>query len=326
MADLGRLEPVSIREQWANETQDFTPWLVEADNLQLLADTLGIPLEAVGREQSVGPFSADLVCVEGGSSDDRRVVIENQFGRSDHDHLGKLLTYVAGLGAFSAVWIAERFTEEHQAAVDWLNEHSDASKSFWALEIELWRIGDSAVAPKFNVVSEPNLVTKAGNAALEELSETRRDRLDFWLAFHEHAAERSESVSVSKARPETWVNHSVGRAGIRFSLVYSNYDLAEQRFTGDSMTDDVVSRVELVLDGPRAFSRFAALEKQRDSIPSDVLGSQLVWYSIPAKERKLFVQRIWARDDSYSRVAVFDWLLDVLEAMRAGLLGRVSDA
>lgn len=313
---LGRLEAVPVREQWAHEAQDFTPWLEQSENLQLLADTLGIPLEAIGTEQSVGPFSADLLCIEGGAGDERRVVVENQFGRSDHDHLGKLLTYVAGLGAFSAVWIAERFTDEHRAAVDWLNEHSDASKAFWALEIELWRIGDSAAAPKFNVVSEPNLVTKAGNASREALSEVSLERLEFWQTFHDHVEDSGVELAFSKARPETWVNHTIGVNGARFALIYSNYDLDKQAYTGNELTADAVTRVELVLTGTGAFERFAALQAQQTEIQGRLGGLPLVWYAEATKERKVFTQRIWKRDNSYSQTEVFDWLLDSLKQLR----------
>lgn len=117
---LGRLKRVSIREIWKNEASDFTPWLAEPENISLLGDTIGMELEVESVETGVGRFFADILCRE--TSSDRFVVIENQIEHTDHDHLGKTITYAAGLGATAVVWIARRFHDEHRAALDWLNE------------------------------------------------------------------------------------------------------------------------------------------------------------------------------------------------------------
>ncbi len=151
---LGRLEKVDLRTAWKDEGLHFTPWLAKEENLQFLAETLGMHLELVKQEKEVGPFRADILCKN--LEDDSWVLIENQLERTDHTHLGQILTYAAGLEAVTAIWIAERFTEEHRAALDWLNEHTDEKISFLGLEVELWRIGDSPVAPKFNIVAKPN--------------------------------------------------------------------------------------------------------------------------------------------------------------------------
>ena len=136
--NLGRLEQVELRSIWANEAGDFTPWLAQEDNLRLLGDTIGIELELEERERAVGPFSADILCKDtvGGAW----VVIENQLERTDHTHLGQLITYAAGLKAATIVWIASRLTEEHRAALDWLNEITDGKFQFFGLEIEVWKI------------------------------------------------------------------------------------------------------------------------------------------------------------------------------------------
>jgi len=118
---LGRLERVDLREIWLSEAQDFTPWLARPENLSVLAETLGMELELEAQEQAVGPFRADLLCKDLDS--DKWVLVENQLERTDHRHLGQLMTYAAGLKAVSIVWIAASFTEEHRAALDWLNEN-----------------------------------------------------------------------------------------------------------------------------------------------------------------------------------------------------------
>lgn len=114
---LSKISKVELRDCWSNEATDFTPWLAEEENLALLADTLGMnELEVKGREEHVGPFRADILCVESGS--DRLVLIENQLEKTNHNHLGQILTYAAGLNAVTIIWIAESFTEEHRAAID----------------------------------------------------------------------------------------------------------------------------------------------------------------------------------------------------------------
>jgi len=137
---LGRLERVDLRTVWANEAGAFTPWLAKEENLKLLGDTIGIELELEAQEKNVGPFRADILCRD--TATDDWVLIENQLERTDHGHLGQLLTYAAGLKAVTLVWVAQRFAEEHRAAIDWLNEITDESLNFFGLEVEAWRIGD----------------------------------------------------------------------------------------------------------------------------------------------------------------------------------------
>src|SRR6476646_1010509 len=116
---LGRLARVELRQAWISEPGDFTPWLAQPENIVLLSEAIGIELEVESQERSVGPFRADILCRD--TTDRHFVLIENQLERTDHTHLGQLLTYAAGLDAVSIVWIAARFTEEHRAALDWLN-------------------------------------------------------------------------------------------------------------------------------------------------------------------------------------------------------------
>ena len=144
--ELGRLHRVDLRDIWATEAQDFTPWLAQEENLKVLADTLNMELELEAQEKNVGPFRADILCKN--TDDDSWVLIENQMGRTDTIHLGQLLTYAAGLQAVTIVWVAANFTEEHRAALDWLNDITDENFRFFGLEVELWRIGESPAAPK----------------------------------------------------------------------------------------------------------------------------------------------------------------------------------
>ncbi|BBN96996.1 hypothetical protein DEIGR_320142 [Deinococcus grandis] len=209
---LGRLRRLEdIRTVWPNEAQNFTPWLAEDDSLALLGETIGMELEFVGREQWVGPFRADLLCSD--SSTHARVLIENQFGKTDHSHLGQLITYAAGLEAVTIVWIAERFTDEHRAALDWLNRSTAEGVNFFGLEVELWQIGSSMPAPKFNVVSQPNDWLKATTEQAEALTGTDQLKLAYWQAFVEYAKPNAGPLSIKRPQAVHWMDFSVGRSG-----------------------------------------------------------------------------------------------------------------
>jgi hypothetical protein len=181
---FGRLTQIPLRSGWSNEATHFTPWLAQADNLRLLADSIAVPLELQSTEERVGPFRADIVCRC--PDNDSLVLIENQIERTDHGHLGQLLTYMAGLETATVVWVAAQFTEEHRGALDWLNRMTRDELRFFGLEIELWRIGDSPFAPKFNVVVRPNDVVRTAAAltrtTITPLGEARRA---YWAAFGE---------------------------------------------------------------------------------------------------------------------------------------------
>jgi hypothetical protein len=322
MQELGKLEAYPVREVWPDEAKAFTPWLADPQNLPLLGEAVGLSLTPLGIEQAVGPFYADIVCTASGpDGQERRIVIENQFGRSDHAHLGQLLTYAAGVDAYAAIWIAEHFTDEHRAAIDWLNEGSESDREFWALEIEVWLIGDSRPAPRFNVVAAPNPVTKAAGGDPVELSDVRRDRLEFWQGFLQFIEEQGEALTLRKPRPETVLFHSVGKGGIGLNFIYSDYDLAEQRYVGQD--GQVVTRVELVLFGASAFERFDALKRSQSEIEAQLSESSLVWYEEAAKERKVFSQRLWSHGDEFERDALYAWLLAEVRRFEPVFMGRL---
>ena len=186
MTQLGRLERVELRTAWSSESSDFTPWLAQEDNLRLLGEAIDIELELESQEKEVGPFRADILCKEMVTG--HWVLVENQLERTDHTHLGQLITYAAGLKAATIVWVAFKFTEEHRAALDWLNEITGSGFNFFGLEIELWRIGESPPAPKFNIVSKPNDWTKP--KAEGGLTDGKSLQLEFWGQFGEYLKEK----------------------------------------------------------------------------------------------------------------------------------------
>ena len=264
---LGRLEKVDLREFWINESSNFTPWLAQPENLKLLGETIEIDLECESQEKGVGPFRADILCKD--LATDNWVLIENQLERTDHTHLGQLLTYAAGLEAVTIVWLAQRFTDEHRAALDWLNEYTDEKINFFGLEVELWRIGNSPAAPKFNIVSKPNDWTRSvKDAAESKTSPHKAIQLQFWTTFRDYMEEHSP-IRCQKPSPRHYMNHSIGKSGIHLSSVASMWN-------SETGTNGPEIRVELVLQGNFAKQNYSVLEKRRQEIETDI-GEQLKW-------------------------------------------------
>jgi hypothetical protein len=220
---LGRLEQVEVRDYWTHEASEFTPWLAQPDNIALLGKTIGLDLEVETVEKSVGPFRADILCKE--TTKGHYVLIENQLERTDHTHLGQLMIYAAGLDAATVIWVSPRFTEEHRAALDWLNRITVPGFDFFGLEIQLWKIGDSPLAPKLNIVSQPNDWTKNVKAGAESgptgvISETEQLHLDFWTQFRQYMEDRSSPVNMGKPNTSGWTTLGLGRTNV--NLYVSN--------------------------------------------------------------------------------------------------------
>jgi hypothetical protein len=288
---LGRLEKVDLREVFNSEAGDFTPWLAQEENLKLLSEAISseaisIDLALEAQEKDVGPFRADILCKD--IATDNWVLIENQIERTDHAHLGQLLTYAAGLQAVTIVWIAARFTEEHRATLDWLNEHTDEQINFFGLEIELWRISDSPVAPKFNTVSQPNDWTRTVQAVARksgDITEHKQAQLRFWIAFRDFM-EKNSKIRCRKADAHHWMNHSIGRSGFHLSSVVSLWN-------SDTKMKDPEIRVELVLSDDQAKEHFVALEEKRELIERTI-GIPLTWHNRTGKN----MCRIYTRQNA----------------------------
>lgn len=216
---LGRIEQVPVREVWPHEALDFTKWLARDENLSQLGDACSIDLELIDIESSVGSFAVDIFAQEVGT--DRKVIIENQLEDTNHDHLGKIITYAAGKGANVIIWVVARARDEHRRAVEWLNEHTDGECSFFLVEIEVWRIGGSDMAPRFNVVESPNEWARAERAK-DGLSETKRTQLDYWQTYRDLARsnpEFSKTMRPRKALAQHWSDLSAGSSKYHLVLL-----------------------------------------------------------------------------------------------------------
>lgn len=208
---LGKIKRITdLRSIWPHEANDFTKWLADEHNLAKLGEEIGIELELEERESSVGNFNVDLYAKEEGTG--RKVIIENQLEETDHDHLGKLITYASGKGAEVVVWVVKHARDEHRQAIEWLNQHTDTDLGFFLVEIELWQIDDSAIAPKFSVIERPNDWGKQMKS-VAGLNNTEQIQLAFWQKFNDKmnaSPDFTKHFKTRKAQPQNWYDISVG--------------------------------------------------------------------------------------------------------------------
>ena len=195
---LGKLQEVDIRKLWNHEQYDFSEWLSKAENLELLNEAIGLTLSEVEKEVYVGSYRCDLVGTDETTGD--KVIIENQLEMSNHDHLGKIITYASGLDAKVVVWIVKEAREEHRSAIEWLNNNTPEKLSFFLIEIHAYQIGDSLCAPKFEVVEKPNgfiknAKTQSGSG---DYNKSQGERIEFWTRFNEVLVERGKPFNVRK--------------------------------------------------------------------------------------------------------------------------------
>lgn len=282
--ELGRLQVVDPRDVWTSESSDFTPWLAQPANLALLGETLGMELELEAQEQEVGPFRADILCREMGTG--QWILIENQLARTDHTHLGQLMTYAAGLKAVTVVWIARQFTEEHRAALDWLNEITAEAFQFFGIEVEVLRIGDSLHAPNFKLVSKPNDWTRevAGGATRireGELSESKQRQIEFWTEFRKYADQHARRFKPVQPLAQTWTTIALGRSDFRLYAAASTWNTGTKSFGAHEL------RVELGVDHKEHFAR---LKEEKEKIEKE-LSATLDWLFEDGRKRGLVRER-----------------------------------
>ena len=216
---LAKLRQVDLRRVWQHEAYGFTKWLANKENLGLLSDEIGIEISLIQTEASVGKFHVDILAEEENTG--RKIVIENQLESTNHDHLGKVITYAAGFDAEIIIWIVRDVRDEHKQAIDWLNEHTDERANFFVIRMELWQIGDSPYAPKFQVISQPNDWAKAikSRSAKTELSETRMMQLAFWTDFRKYGKAQGAKLRFRKPYPQHWYDLSIGSSKAHLALI-----------------------------------------------------------------------------------------------------------
>ncbi len=317
--NLSRLERVELRNIWEYEARDFTPWLADEENLNILGDALGLQLELIETEQTVGSYSADVVCND--VDYDRKVLIENQLEKTDHSHLGQIFTYAAGFEAVTIVWIAKQFTEEHRAAVDWLNHISGDELQFFGIEIQLWRIGNSPVAPRFNIVAKPNdwvREVRKATGGNRKLSEGQKLQLELWTKLKDYLESNSD-IRSNPPGPRYWLIHPYPQvSGLHFASL-ATYRTKESDSSGPEVS------VELYMQGQSAEKRFKRLQEHHDEI-EQAFGEPLIWHEAESgkKARKIFTCRTWDFRDKDTWPDLFKWYEKNLQALKAALEPIIS--
>jgi hypothetical protein len=292
MTQLAKLTPITdLREIWKHEALDFSKWLSEEDNLSALSNAVGIDIALYERESSVGSFSVDLFAFEEGSN--RKIIIENQLTDTDHDHLGKIITYAAGKSAEVVIWIVKRARDEHRQAIQWLNQYTDENLGFFLIEIELYKIGNSLPAPRFNIVERPNEWAKTIKTEAD-LSDTKKLQLDFWQSFCDYAfSQPNFSSNFSRRRKASarhWYDLSVGSSEYHIDLTVNT----QKNQLGVGI---------YILDNKDIYAKFLA---QKDTI-AQFSGLTLEWKEAEKACRILTFRDADIKKEQATWNNLFDW-------------------
>ena len=310
---LGRLKKVDLREFFKDEAKDFTPWLAEENNLELLGETLGIDIELEDTEVRIGKFSADIVGLD--RSSNRTIIIENQLEKTNHDHLGKIITYGGGKDAGIVIWICKKIQQEHRKGLDYLNDISTEDYSFFGIEMELWKIGESEPAPKFNIVVSPNEWSKSvktSTSTTRTLTDTKILQKEFWTELKDYFNENNTFLSVRTPRPQHWSNISIGK---------SNFDVSLQI---DTQKNNI--RVCLNMYGDDVKKNFSNLYQNKDDIENE-LGYGLKWREMEGKKMSMisFSNKVKGNiKDRENWEDCFVWFKDTAETFHKVFSPRVK--
>jgi Domain of unknown function (DUF4268) len=304
MTQFGTLVPVNVRQLWPHEERDFTPWL--CDNVDELSRILGLDIELIGREVDVGGFFLDILARETGLG--RYIVIENQFGQSDHDHLGKLLTYAGGKQAAVLVWIAEKIRDEHRQALEWLNEHSDDETLAFGIELAAFRIDDSKPVFQFRPVVQPNDWARESRISRpnSELTGLRKSYQSFFQVLIDELRDKHRFTNAKLGQAQSWYSFSSGFRGIKFGAWFG---------AGGKLC------AEIYLDGGDRLEnkrRFDVLFSQKDMFDKQ-FGQSLEWQRLEDKQAsRICIKTEGVISDEEQQVVEHrKWLVDKLLRLKA---------
>jgi len=309
---LGSLIKVEIGEVWPDEARDFTPWLARPENLAILSEELGLDISLLSAEikteASVGKFRVDILAKESTSGD--KIIIENQTKETDHDHLGKLITYAAGHNAKYLVWIVKNVREEHKRAVAWLNENLGEDICVFLVKIEIWQIGTSDRAPKFEIISERNnwASTVKKETSDAALTETRLKQLDFWEQFSEYAKSKDSGVNPHKPSPQGWTDLSIGT-----SLCYVALSTNSQK---NRLTCDLyIPRNKLLCE----------LLKEREIEICELIDPYIEWFEASVASGFRIPHEVEDVFDESKYQNYFDWYLENAKKIKETIIPMIED-
>lgn len=286
---IGMLKEVDIRDLWKHEQYDFSNWLAEPENIEYLNNILGLTLVDVNQEVYVGSYRCDIVAKD--ETSETKVIIENQLEQSNHDHLGKIITYASGLDDKVIVWIVKQAREEHRSAVEWLNNNTRSGIDFFLLELHAYKIGDSAPAPKFEVVEQPNDFIKSSKttSGSDSLNKSQAERLAFWEQFNEEVISHGKPFNTRKATTNHWYEVAIGSSACYLSITLINSD----NYVG----------VELYI--PNNEDLYSSLYERKDEIEQSVSFS-LEWQPLEGKKACRVLHKIAGLDfdnhDNYPKL------------------------
>ena len=286
MAVLGKLKKIDLREAWKHEALDFTQWLAKDENLALLSEEIGVDINLIETEANVGSFNVDILAED---SNGRKIVIENQLESTNHDHLGKIITYASGYNAEIIIWIVKDVRNEHKQAIDWLNEHTDEKINFFAIKLELWQIDGSPYAPKFQIISKPNEWAKIMKAPISSLTERKLKLLDFWTALNEYLNNKNSEINPQKPSSDHWNNICVGTSKAHISLTA----LAKEKKIG----------CEFYIPDHKVV--YFYLVEHKEEI-EQIFGKELYWQELKGKK----ASRISISRDNFNLYEDNDWEKD----------------
>ena len=257
---IGKLEEVDIRKLWKHEQYDFSEWLSKKENIENLNDILGLTLVDISKETYVGSYRCDLFAKD--ETTGIKVIIENQLEMSNHDHLGKIITYASGLDAKVVVWIVKEAREEHRSAIEWLNNNTNSNINFFLIEIHAYKIGNSDNAPMFQVIEQPNDFIKNNKStnSSDTMNKSQSQRVEFWNQFNNVLVERGKPFNVRNATTDHWYNVAIGTSDAHIDITLVN--------------KDSVIGVELYITDNKDL--FDKLYQKKDEIESN-LGFKLDW-------------------------------------------------
>lgn len=302
MINLSKLEEIkNLRKVWNNEARDFTPWLAEDENIELLGDAIGIEITDCETESKIGDFNVDIYAKENNTG--RKIIIENQLEDTNHKHLGQIITYASGKNAEIVIWIVKHVREDHKKAIEWLNEHTDENIGFFLCEIKLFKIGDSEMAPKFEVIEKPNDWAKEIKKN-DSLTATQQQRQDFWAEFNDYAFKNKEFArEFNPRKPSTdhWLNFAIGSSSCHL-------DIQQQ-----TKKREVICEL-YITDDKKLFKQF---HDNKDDI-EEIAGLKFEWKELPAKKAsKILIRK--PHTDLNNRDCwedSFDWAMDKMLRMK----------
>lgn len=306
--NLGKIKKVELRNAWKHEASDFTQWLAEEENLTLLSDEIGVAIKLIQTEATTGKFNVDILAEEENTGN--KIVIENQLDVTNHDHLGKIITYASGFDANIIIWVVKEAREEHRQAVDWLNEHTNENLAFFLVKVELWQIGDSSLAPKFEIISKPNDWAKIVKQSItsNRVTDTKAKQLEFWEQFKQYAKTHKAAFRLQKSYPQHWTNISIGSSDAHISLTLNSFD--------------EVIRTELYI--PDNKDVFHYLEKQKDDIEKE-LGQKAEWMELQGKKAsRIKVECSGMIDNTDDWEKYFAWMQETAEKFQTVFSKRLK--